>query len=141
MKRLLALGAYLLCLLNSSVSYSQYKDINENLVNMDSTTSSGPFVCKLTGPEFQKRKAELQKEVFAQVSEVEEVENGYVFYFTGEESFVLKLMDYILAENKCCPFFQHDLSIKANQAGIAWKVSGAPEAKEMIKMLVETNDY
>ena len=122
-----------------NIACSQNKDINENRMIMDSTSASGLFVCKLTGPELQKRKAALQQEIFSQVKELKEVENGYIFHFMDEGDFIEKLVDYMLAEKKCCPFFQFDLSILANNAGIAWKITGPPEAKEMIKSLVDSN--
>ncbi len=98
---------------------------------------SGQYLCQLTGPELAKRKAKLQEEVFSQVLKITEAEDGYVFYFADDDDFLLKLMDYMLAEKKCCSFFQFDLSIKAHKGGIAWKISGAAEAKEMLRVLVE----
>ena len=85
-----------------NIACSQNKDINENQMIMDSTSASGLFVCKLTGPELQKRKAALQQEIFNQVKELKEVENGYIFHFTDEGDFIEKLVDYTLAEKKCC---------------------------------------
>ncbi|MDN5214874.1 hypothetical protein QQ020_22530 [Fulvivirgaceae bacterium BMA12] len=99
--------------------------------------SPNQYVCQLTGPELAKRKAKLQEEVFSQVKQITEVENGYVFHFADDDDFLLKLMDYMLAEKKCCAFFQFDLSVKAHGGGIDWKISGPAEAKEMLRLLVE----
>ena len=137
MKGLSNFGGCLICLLITTAAWSQNKSNVENHVIMDSTDTSGLLVCKLTGAELQKRKAALQKEIFTEVEGSEEVENGYVFHFRDEGNFIEKLADFLLAEKKCCPFFQFDLSIKANNAGISLKVSGPPEAKAMIRSLVE----
>ncbi|MCG8321734.1 MAG: hypothetical protein MI921_19695 [Cytophagales bacterium] len=53
--------------------------------------------------------------------------------------FIEKLADDMLAEKKCCPFLQFDLSIQANNTGV-WKISGSPRAKEMIKSMVEKDE-
>ena len=105
--------------------------------NTSSKSNLNPFACQLSEPELIKRKAELQKEIFSKVKNIEEVSEGYVFHFEDKEDFLLKLVDYILAEKKCCPFFNQELSIKANQGGISWKISGTSEVKEMLKIILE----
>lgn len=109
---------------------------HQTQIIMDSTIGSSLFVCKLTGPELQRRKAALQKEIFAQVERVTEFDNGYIFYFKDEGDFIEKLVDYTLAEKKCCPFFQIDLSIKPDSEGIEWKLSGPDGVKEIMKNLL-----
>ena len=103
---------------------------------MDSNFSQSTLVCRLTGPELAERKAALQKEVFSKVQRVEEVSDGYLFHFPDDNDLLFKIMDYMLAEKQCCPFFNYDLGIKANGAGATLKVSGTPEAKETLKALL-----
>lgn len=103
---------------------------------MNSTFSSNILVCRLTGPELTKRKIKLQKEVFARVQQVEEVNEGYIFHFPDDDKLLLRIMDYMLTEKQCCPFFRYDLGIKANGEGVILKVSGTPEAKETLKALM-----
>ena len=104
---------------------------------MENTFSSGNLVCQLTGPELATRKSELQKEVFDHVTTVDEMSDGYRFHFADNPDQLLNLLDYIMAERKCCPFFKHNLSLEANQEGIAWEVSGSPEVKAMLGMMMD----
>lgn len=117
----------------TTISYTQNKTIDMK------TVSNLPenMACKLTGPELHQRKAALQQEVFAHVIRTEEVEEGYVFYFPDEDDFLIKLVDYMLAEKKCCPFFGYQLAIEPNGAGANIKVLASPDAKAMIKTMIE----
>ncbi|MEP5614169.1 MAG: hypothetical protein ABJP45_18090 [Cyclobacteriaceae bacterium] len=133
MKKLFALTFCIACARMTTIA--QDLSTNQTQIIMDSTLNSSLFVCKLTGPELQKRKAALQKEIFERVEKVTEAENGYIFYFKDEGDFIEKLVDYTLAEKKCCPFFQFDLTIRPDNEGIEWKLSGPDGAKEIMKDL------
>ena len=119
--------------LGLSIASAQSIDSTPNSHTMESQL----LICKLNGPKLIKRKQALQKEVFSQLLSYEELEKGFLFRFTFEENFLIKLTDYMLAEKKCCPFFQYELKIKAHTAGIELVVSGEGEAKEMVRSLIE----
>lgn len=130
----------LVCLMCNAVitfSYAQENSLMKSPLIFDAIPSSDLVVCKLVGPEFQKRKAELQKQVFAKVTSYKEVENGYVFSFIDQADMLETLADYMLTEHKCCPFFDFDLSVKAHNGGIEWTISGPPQVKDMIGSLLE----
>ncbi len=120
-------------------TYAQDLNFNQTTVIMDSTINSPFLVCKLTGPELQKRKTALQKEIFSNVRKLEELDDGFLFYFEDKDDFLEKLMDYTLAEKKCCPFFRIGLTIKPDSEGIELKLTGPDGAKEMMKELVGSN--
>ena len=132
MKRMLNFSLLFLWL-GLSIAFAQSNDSPPNSPTMDSQL----LVCKLNGPELIERKQALQKEVFAQMISYEELEKGFIFRFAFEENFLIKLTDYMLAEKKCCPFFQYELKIKAHTAGIELAVSGEGEAKEMVRSMIE----
>lgn len=119
----------------ASINYAQ----NTTAMEKELTNKEG-LACKLTGPELLKRKSMLQKEIFAQVLKSEEKDDGYTFYFKDDEDFLLTMMDYVLAEKKCCPFLTYQLSIQPNGEGISLSVSGPPPAKDMIRMLVNKQE-
>jgi len=96
-------------------------------------SSEESLVCLLTGAEQAERKEILQKEIFSQVKKVEEIESGFIFYFEYEEIFLIKMMDYIIAENNCCPFFTFETKLHSKD-DVSLKITGSKQAKEMIKM-------
>ncbi len=101
---------------------------------------SDVLACQLSGDEFQKRKAVLQEKVFSRVKKVEELENGYAFFFEQEGDQLITVVDYMLAENKCCPFFKQDLSILPNGEGFIWKLTGSEQVKELLDDMSEAWD-
>ncbi|MEM8891121.1 MAG: hypothetical protein AAGD28_24295 [Bacteroidota bacterium] len=131
MKRILNFS-FVFLWLGLSIAFAQSNDSPPKSTPMDSQL----MVCKLNGPELIKRKQALQKEVFSQMDSYEELEKGFLFRFTFEENFLIKLTDYMLAEKKCCPFFQYELKIQPHAEGIELAVSGEGEAKEMVRELL-----
>ncbi len=98
------------------------------------------LACQLSGDEFQKRKAVLEEKVFSKVKKVEELEDGYAFFFEQEGDQLITVVDYMLAENKCCPFFKQDLSILPNGEGFIWKLTGSEQVKELLDDMAEAWD-
>ena len=95
-----------------------------------------PLVCKMTRAEQAKHKEVLQKEIFSQVKKVDEIKTGYIFYFNYDEDFLMKMTDYVIAENNCCPFLTFDIKLHSKD-DVMLKISGSSvEAKEMIKMVL-----
>ena len=109
-------------------------------ITMDTTTNTPPLACTLTDAELARRKAGLQQEVFSRAYEIAEAEDGYVFYFADEDALLSRLIEYMLAEKACCPFFRFDLSIRPYREGIVWKLSGVPEVKAMLRAWVADVD-
>lgn len=136
MKNLTKICLCLSCLLSANTLHAQ-NDQNIDSQLIGDASEEVVWACKLQGPELMARKAALGEDVFARVKKIEEKTDGYLFHFEDKDDFLLTLVDYMLAEQKCCPFFQFDLNIKPNHEGIGLKVSGPPKAKEMIKMMVK----
>ena len=129
--------ACIFCLFITQMGWAQDTIHKENIAIMDSTFSSGTLVCRLQGPELTKRLALLKEEIFNEVKSVKEFDRGYSFEFVVSEEFVIKLMDYVLSERKCCPFFQFDVSFPPGKEHFSLTISGSPDAKEMIKLFLE----
>ncbi|OJJ14578.1 hypothetical protein BKI52_41835 [marine bacterium AO1-C] len=108
---------------NSSPMTNQFKSI-------DNQTNT--LVCKLTGKAFAERKKLLQKHIFSKVKKQEETPQGYIFYFPYNADFLIKLTDYIIIENDCCPFLTFNVTL-LGQNDIKMKISGDTQTKKIIK--------
>ena len=109
------------------------KSVNSDSMKF-SFNSEEPLVCLMTGPEQAERKEALQKDIFSQVKKVEEMKTGYIFYFKYDENFVMKMTDYIIAENNCCPFLTFNIKLHSKDDVMLEILGPSEEAKEMIKM-------
>lgn len=93
------------------------------------------LVCLLSTKEQAERKSGLQADVFSQMKDVEELENGYKVTFPYDEAFIIRLTDYVVAENNCCPFFSFQLNLHGKE-DIALSITGPAEAKEILGELL-----
>ena len=50
-----------------------------------------------------------------------------------DEEYLKKLLEFILAENSCCPSLQFDLSLEGKNDGVLKITGTSQQAKEMIK--------
>lgn len=93
------------------------------------------LVCKLTGPELMKRKNQIREQLFSRVKNVEEIETGYNFFFDYDPDLILKLTDWIITENSCCPFFTFNTTLHGEN-NVRLQMTGPEKAKELIKSLI-----
>lgn len=93
------------------------------------------MVCKLTGPELQKRKAGILTDLRKQVIEKKELADGYAFRFDGSDAMMDKLNEFIKTERQCCDFFTFHVEVSG---GDAWlKLTGGEGMKNFIKTELE----
>ncbi|MBN4081066.1 hypothetical protein JYT44_01745 [Caldithrix abyssi] len=95
------------------------------------------MVCKLTGPELQRRKQELQTEIFRELKNIRELEDGYAFEFENKDGLELSVADYLLAERKCCPFFKINYIMHPYDEGLEFHLTGSPEVKTSLLSLIK----
>lgn len=117
---------------NDSIKIYKINNAKSDSLKFD-LYSEEPLVCLLTGAELAERKEILQKEIFSKVKKVEEIESGYIFYFKYEEMFLMKMTDFVIAENNCCPFFTFETKLHSKN-DVSLKITGSEQAKKMIKM-------
>jgi hypothetical protein len=63
-----------------------------------------PLACSLSAHDLQVRGAEIAR-LGEQVQVVRELADGYAFAFPAGAGQVATLLDFIVAERACCPFF------------------------------------
>ncbi len=94
---------------------------------------NGALQCKLIGEELSERKKILQKEIFSNVERRNETSNGVIYYFNDDSILLETVLEHILIEKTCCPFFKFDVSILPFNYGFALQISGPEAALDLIK--------
>lgn len=89
--------------------------------------------CRLNDRDFAERKTVLKNEIFNSVQTIEELENGYLLKFDEEDGFDAKLMELMVTERKCCPFFEIKIRLLPYKKGIHLEVSGQAGVKDFLK--------
>jgi hypothetical protein len=92
-----------------------------------------PIACCLAGPEVALRRAELATGMFKAVQQVQELENGYAFQFPGNKDWAEKLLNFIVFERECCPFFTFELTFEPDKGSIWLRLCGNDEVKAFVQ--------
>ncbi|MBS1594632.1 MAG: hypothetical protein JST90_09915 [Bacteroidetes bacterium] len=100
-------------------------------------TDKAELTCTLTSPELRQRKASVIASLKRQVREKTELPDGFRYRFSGGDSVVDELTDFIKTERQCCRFFTFDLSVKGDQSAAWLTLTGPDGAKEFIKTELE----
>lgn len=90
-----------------------------------------PIACSLSTDELRQRGDDLA-ELFARAVAVCEYGDGYGFAFPAEESQTRQVLDFVLFERACCPFFTFALTFPSPHDVVWLQIRGAEEAKAMM---------
>ena len=91
-----------------------------------------PVACSLTEAELEVRGDE-NAELFAHARTVEELADGYRFSFPADDDGVPALLQFILAERACCPFFTFELQFPSPHQAVWLAIRGNEEAKAIVR--------
>jgi hypothetical protein len=89
-----------------------------------------PIACSLSPDELRERSGE-NATLFGGVTDVKELPDGYVFTFPGDQA--REVMDFMLAERDCCPFFTFELTLPSPHQLILLTVLGREGVKEVVQ--------
>jgi hypothetical protein len=91
-----------------------------------------PIACLLNDEEQRERKQHLQQELFSHVTETTELEDGFAYRFPGDRDVVDQLIDFVLFERECCPFFTFDLGFEPEHGPVTLSLRGPEGVKEFL---------
>ena len=94
-----------------------------------------PLACSLTASELSVR-GEENASLFAHAEGAEELSDGYRFTFPAEADIVTDLLQFVLAERACCPFFTFELTFPSPHQAIYLTVRGQEGVKEIVRASV-----
>jgi hypothetical protein len=92
-----------------------------------------PIACGLGGGEQRERREELSRRLFSGRVATEELEDGYAFVFQGEVGLAERLVEFVVFERECCPFFYFELLFEPGGGPISLRVRGPEGAKEFAR--------
>ncbi|GAC1636585.1 MAG: hypothetical protein NVS9B14_15600 [Candidatus Acidiferrum sp.] len=95
----------------------------------------GSYYCNikaLTAAERARHEA-LTKKLLAKRRETIETEKGYEFQYTPEEVSVAELAEGVVAEGKCCPFFDFHIDLENKGQLVCLRLTGGKRIKAFIR--------
>ena len=99
------------------------------------TTTHSKFFCntKALTPEERAHHKQLSEKLMAARKEIVETEKGYEFQFSPQNVTLAELADWVLAESKCCSFFDFHIDLENEGKLICLRVTGEEGIKQFIR--------
>lgn len=114
----------------SSSKSELVQDISTDVLSESPLTLESPdsseyvYACLLTGPELEQRKKEIQEELVQHMTGVKELPNGFMLSFSDKDQMEAKVIDFVMFERDCCPFFTFDVHMDPYHGGIELSITG-----------------
>ena len=91
-----------------------------------------PVACALSAAELRVRGEDVVTPLFARVEDVHELLDGYRFVFPAEAEGVRALLEFVLSERACCPFFTFELTFPSPHQSVWLTLRGGEGVKELV---------
>ena len=94
-----------------------------------------PFACVMDAIEPQKREPHIanMRALFNRALEITELENGYAFRVSNDEGVLSALMEFIVLERLCCPFFGFVVEVEPDGGAVWLRLLGRHGVKPFIR--------
>jgi hypothetical protein len=95
----------------------------------------GQFYCnvKALSPSERVRHKELTEKLLAARNETIETEKGYEFQYTPDKVSIAEVGEWIVAESKCCPFFDFHIDLENQGKLVCLRLTASEGIKAFIR--------
>jgi hypothetical protein len=95
----------------------------------------GQFYCnvKALSPSERARHKELTEKLLAARNKTVETEKGYEFQYTPDKVSIAEVGEWIVAESKCCPFFDFHIDLENQGKLVCLRLTGSEGIKAFIR--------
>lgn len=90
--------------------------------------------CALSGGALLSRVEGVIADFSRGLDQVVELSDGYALRFPGSAGWIAKLVEFVVHERDCCPFFAFELAIEAN-GGPVWLRLRGVGVKQFLELL------
>ena len=99
------------------------------------TTIQSKFYCHIRAltEDERARHKQLSDKLWARRNAIVETEKGYEFQFSPQNVALAELVDWVVAESKCCPFFDFHIDLENEGQLICLRLTGEQGVKEFIR--------
>ena len=99
------------------------------------TTTQSKFYCNIKAltPEERAHHKQLGDKLMAARKQIVEMPQGYEFQFSPQNVTLAELADWVVAESKCCPFFDFHIDLENEGKLICLRLTGEEGIKQFIR--------
>ena len=100
-----------------------------------SMTTGSKFFCnmKALAPAERTHHKQLTQKLISSRAEIVETERGYEFQFSPSIVSIAELADWVVAESKCCPFFDFHIDLEREGTLVCLRLTGHQGIKHFIE--------
>jgi hypothetical protein len=100
-----------------------------------SMTTGSKFFCniKALAPTERAHHKQLTEKLISSRTEIVETEKGYEFQFNPSVVSIAELADWVVAESKCCPFFDFHIDLEREGTLVCLRLTGNQGIKHFIQ--------
>jgi hypothetical protein len=103
-------------------------------VNDETTTSTEEVIaCLLSEREQAERGDRVARDLFPGALATEELPDGYAFRFPADDEWTAKVLDFVAAERRCCPFFTFELVFEPHARGLWLRLRGSEPIRTFVR--------
>lgn len=110
----------------------------EGAENIKMTDAEPGIYCRLTTAEMRDRLDAIRAEFLVHVKGVDELENGYRYWFEKTPERIQLVTDFIDFESRCCAFFQFDLSVAPGAERVSLSLTGRTGTKDFVESMMKS---
>ena len=98
-------------------------------------TTQNKFYCNIKAltPEERAHHKQLGDKLTAARKAVVETEKGYEFQFSPPDVTIAELAEWVVAESKCCPFFDFHIDLENEGKLLCLRLTGAEGIKQFLR--------
>jgi hypothetical protein len=108
----------------------------QNMTSNQTKIKEMDVYCRLQPPELRARGKTLLAELSARICETAPLENGYSLKLIPDDASIRFVADLIVAERKCCPFLQFQLTAAQDSQALYLELRGPAGSREIIANLL-----
>lgn len=97
-----------------------------------------PIACNLSDAGEVEARRRAIEEIFSGVTSRHELSDGYEFAFPGDDEWAARLMEFVAAERRCCPFLNFELVFQQDCGPIHLRLRGAEGVKDFLRDWIST---
>ncbi len=102
-------------------------------------TVQSKFYCNIKAltPEERARHKQLSEKLMAARKEIVETEKGYEFQYNPADVSLAELAEWVVAESKCCPFFDFHIDLEREGKLVCLRLTGEEGVKAFMRAEVK----
>ncbi len=98
-----------------------------------------PMACKLPAGDIKERIEWLRAEFIPGILRVQEIEDGYVYWFQRSDEELRKVAEFARFESECCDFLDFGIGLNTGGDRISLRISGPQGAANFLQLAM--NEY